>query len=92
MLPIDPVHALDLDASLQQVVAFVDRLEGRLREVRDELDLRPVLEIWITLQSDVTPAIVLPPEITRWAADMRVALEVELSVHVIHRPSSPRAA
>ena len=77
---VGPVETLEIDTMLDDVVGRFSDCGGRLAQVGNEIGVEPVLMCRVEPKSAETPAITFPARIVRWAADNRVALDVDIMI------------
>jgi hypothetical protein len=75
---VGPVETIEIEPMLDEVVGRFSDCGDRLPQVCDEIGVEPVLMCRVEPKSAETPAITFPVEIVRWAADNRVALDVDI--------------
>jgi hypothetical protein len=75
---VGPVETITIGTMLDEVISRLRSVGDNLRAVCDEIGVEPVLICAVEPRSAQTPAIRFPVEIVRWAADNRVALDVDI--------------
>lgn len=77
-ISVGPVYTIKIDGMLDEVISRLRPVSDKLRAVCDEIGVEPMLICAVEPRSAQTPAITFPIEIVRWAADNRVALDVDI--------------
>lgn len=77
-ISVGPVYAIKIDGMLDEVISRLRPVSDKLRAVCEEIGVEPMLICAVEPRSAQTPAITFPVEIVRWAADNRVALDVDV--------------
>jgi hypothetical protein len=79
-LLLGPVETIAIEAMLDEVIMHLRPAGQRLRAVCDEIGVEPVLMCRVEPKSTETPAITFPVRIVCWAAENKVALDVDILI------------
>jgi Domain of unknown function (DUF4279) len=75
---VGPVETIEIESMLDQVVARFSDCGDRLLLVCNEIGVQATLTCTVEPRSEETPVITFPVRIVRWAADNRVAIDVDI--------------
>jgi Domain of unknown function (DUF4279) len=75
---VGPRDTLKIDAMLSELLAHIAPGERELKRVCQELEVEATLTCAVEPTSSMTPDIIFPPSVTRWAADHGVIIDVDL--------------